>query len=98
MNFIKQLVSDNCKIIAMDHKMSFIFDSELQFPYGVHSISPGVILLQFTCSRHTNMITWNVKASFSFHTLAQLCSCIEPSLAFATGPTSTHQRLTWFKL
>ncbi len=28
-------------------------------------------------------------------TLAQACSCIEPSLAFATGPTSTHQRVTW---
>ncbi len=28
-------------------------------------------------------------------TLAQSCSCIEPSLAFATRPTSTHQRITW---
>ncbi len=27
-------------------------------------------------------------------TLAWLCSCVEPSPAFATGPTSTHQRIT----
>ncbi len=26
-------------------------------------------------------------------TLAQSSSCVEPSLAFATGPTSTHQRI-----
>ncbi len=28
-------------------------------------------------------------------TLAQSCSCVEPSLAFATGTTSKHQRITW---
>ncbi len=28
-------------------------------------------------------------------TLAQLWSCIEPSLAFATRTTSKHQRFTW---
>ncbi len=28
-------------------------------------------------------------------TLAQLCSCVEPSWAYATWPTSTHQRVTW---
>ncbi len=27
-------------------------------------------------------------------TLSQSCSCIEPSLAFATGTTSKHQRVT----
>ncbi len=27
-------------------------------------------------------------------TLAQSCSCVEPSLAFVTGPTSTDQRVT----
>ncbi len=26
-------------------------------------------------------------------TLAQSCSCVEPSLACATGPNSTHQRI-----
>ncbi len=31
-------------------------------------------------------------------TLAQSCSCVEPSLVFATGPTSTHQRVTWSRL
>ncbi len=29
------------------------------------------------------------------NTLAWLHICSEPSLAFATGPTSTHQRVTW---
>ncbi len=31
-----------------------------------------------------------------FHsTLALSCSCVEPSLAFATRTTSKHQRITW---
>ncbi len=29
---------------------------------------------------------------YEAYTLAQSCSCIEPSLAFATRPTSTLQR------
>ncbi len=29
------------------------------------------------------------------HTLAQLCSWVETFLAFATGTTSKHQRVTW---
>ncbi len=29
-----------------------------------------------------------------YDTLTQSYSCIEPSLAFATGPTSTHQKVT----
>ncbi len=31
-------------------------------------------------------------------TLAWSCSCVEPSLAFDTWPTSTHQRVTWPEL
>ncbi len=31
-------------------------------------------------------------------TLARSSSYVEPSLAFATGPTSTDQRVTWPKL
>ncbi len=30
--------------------------------------------------------------------LAQSYSCVEPSLVFAAGPTSTHQRVTWLVL
>ncbi len=30
-----------------------------------------------------------------YATLAWSCSCVEPSLAFATRPTSTHQGVTW---
>ncbi len=31
-------------------------------------------------------------------TLAQSCSCVEPSLAFITGTTSKHQRVMWPEL
>ncbi len=37
----------------------------------------------------------NITTTCTFTTLAQSCSCIEPSLAFATGTTSKHQRVKW---
>ncbi len=36
----------------------------------------------------------NMHTVQDFTTLAQSCSCVEPSLAFATRPTSKHQRVT----
>ncbi len=35
------------------------------------------------------------KSGYHWATLAQSGSCIEPSIAFATGTTSKHQRVTW---
>ncbi len=40
----------------------------------------------------------HIQPGSCYCTLARSCSCIEPSLAFATRPTSTHQRVTWPEL
>ncbi len=52
----------------------------------------------FKYALYTHSIQKNVAKMWSPYimaTLAQLCSCVEPSLAFATGTTSKHQRVTW---
>ncbi len=38
---------------------------------------------------------WSTVVGSSCSTLAQSCSSVEPSLAFATGTTSEHQRVMW---
>ncbi len=72
-----------------------------------HSVSQ--IPMQWKVLKCSETVSQGIRSGGSIHvvnlltsgiftvnaTLAQLCSCIEPSLVFATGPTSTHQRVTW---
>ncbi len=58
--------------------------------YNIHNrcVKTGNIWTHFYSHTH-------VSGGFCYNqtTLAQSCSCVEPSLAFATRPTSTHQRV-----
>ncbi len=66
---------------------------------------PKLILLPAVWAAETEIITFELNVLFLFApclshvwedstTLAQSGFCVEPSLAFASGTTSKHQRIT----
>ncbi len=63
--------------------------TKLQEPY-LWTLEPklAISICKFICLNH-----WLSVVARS--TLVQLCSCVEPSLAFATGATSKHQMVMW---
>ncbi len=67
--------------------------SSLWWLWSMHSdwSKPAV----FDGSDHSILIGPNQQSLMALIILALSCSCIEPSLAFTTEPTSIHQRLTW---
>ncbi len=88
-------VIDNCRVVVPLVSVDHLSRSPDPYAFSHLSSLPSYLHPNLWCDV---IIQYQIQSARKNSASAQSCSCVEPSLAFATGSTSTHERVTWHGL